>query len=210
MKSCANTTQKNADILSRLAARGETKKVLSLLKHDGVNPNAHDKTGWTALHWASQEGQLRVVKLLIKCGAVADPSDALDYTPLLAAVGEGHAEVVGYLLQAGADVNRKCKSQDNGSPLGLAAAWNRLAVARRLVAFGANINAEDSAGRTPLYFAVMCEHVRMARFLIENGACVDLERKDREEGKTLLELAKDTRKSILVKLLTAAQRRCSK
>jgi len=44
---------------------------------------------------------------------------------------------------------------------------------RLLIAQGANVNAKDSLGWTPLHWATMNDHVETARLLIEKGANVN-------------------------------------
>jgi len=191
------------------AQYGEARKLTLLLKA-GVNPNSRDKYRRTPLHWACQEGYLAVVKLLVKFGAHLNSVDNAKFSPLRQAVGEGHLKTVNYLLRAGANVNQKCKADDNGSILQLASAWNRLEIAKRLVSVGANVNAKDSSGRTALYFAVMYGHLAMARFLIKQGAVVDLKFRDDEEHKTLLELAtagRNSKMKILLKTCAKIDRR---
>ena len=182
------------------AQYGEVRKLTSLLRA-GANPNSRDKYRRTPLHWACQEGHLAVVKKLIKLGAHLNSVDNQHCSPLRQAVGEGNLKIVNHLLRAGANVNQKCKADDNGSILQTASAWNRLEIAKRLVSFGAKINAKDSSGRTALYFAVMYGHLAVARFLIKQGAVVDLNSRDKEERKTLLELATAGRNSKMTNLL---------
>jgi ankyrin repeat protein len=196
---------KRTEDLFYAAQYGEASKLTSLLKA-GANPNSRDKYRRTPLHWACQEGHLAVVKRLTKLGANLDSVDNCHASPLRQAVGEGHLRIVNHLLRAGANVNQKCKADDNGSILQTASAWNRLEIAKRLVSFGANINAKDSSGRTALYFAVMYGHLAVARFLIKQGAVVDLNFRDKEERKTLLELAAAGRNSKMTSLLKTCEK----
>jgi hypothetical protein len=47
-------------------------------------------------------------------------------------------------------------------------------VAELLLEHGANINAQDGYGNTPLSYAVRAENLTMVRFLVEKGANIDL------------------------------------
>jgi ankyrin repeat protein len=193
---------KNKEELIRAAALGKHRRVISSLK-TGANVNAHDTHGRTALHWASQEGHTTTVKLLIKHGARVDLLDGRGFSPLMLAIGEGHQKIVACLLAAGARVNQRCKPSDYGTALVLAAAWNRLNIVRQLVSCGAHVNSKDSAGRTPLFFAVSSGHFEVVKFLIKQGAFVDLNFRGRGEKKTLLELARATRDFRIVSALKA-------
>lgn len=69
------------------------------------------------------------------------------------------------------------------TPLHYAALDNDVALLRRLLAEGANVNARDRQGFTPLHFACQQGAAEAVRALIEAGALVDA--RD-ERGDTLL------------------------
>lgn len=49
-----------------------------------------------------------------------------------------------------------------------------LPLVHSLVSLGANIDAKDTEGTTPLGLAVLCEHQDVALFLLRNGADPDM------------------------------------
>ncbi|MEX0940884.1 MAG: ankyrin repeat domain-containing protein [Candidatus Babeliales bacterium] len=59
----------------------------------------------TPLHWASFNGSLAVVKLLLENGAVIDVQDYCGWTPLHGASNNGNTEVVKLLLENGAPID---------------------------------------------------------------------------------------------------------
>ena len=59
-------------------------------------------SGRTALHFASDYGQLNVCEYLVSQGAIVDLVDNHGITPLLAAIWEGHIEVCEFLVSKGA------------------------------------------------------------------------------------------------------------
>lgn len=74
------------------------------------------------------------------------------------------------------------------SVLHLAAINGNLRIIRLLLAAGANVNVQDSDGRTPMMKAVECGHTDVLQLLLETaGADVDLA--DREKGNTALHTA---------------------
>ena len=66
----------------------------------GGDPNLHDSDGYSALHAASENGHLDIVKLLIEHGA--DINYKSEYSALELAIMAEHDEVVKYLLTKGA------------------------------------------------------------------------------------------------------------
>ena len=123
--------------------------------------------GATPLLRAAKAGDIEVVKLLLMHGALPDLPNFNGDTPLMAAVGKGWInaptrgafyteeqalEVYSLLRAAGADVN--ARTHFNETPLHSAAlrGWNE--IVKRLVADGAELDASDRNGLTPLDFAM--------------------------------------------------------
>ena len=66
----------------------------------------------TPLHWASNQGHLKIVELLVEAGADINAKDLTDWTPLHLAVKENHLKVVEYLVKKGARLDIKEKLND--------------------------------------------------------------------------------------------------
>ena len=78
-----------------------------LIETGGANVNENDR-GWyerTALHWASYNGHLDVVRLLLTEGADITIADNNGWTALHYASMFGHLDIVRLLLTEGADIN---------------------------------------------------------------------------------------------------------
>lgn len=100
----------NADILLAAAQKGFTDLIGRLVKK-GMNVNMKDKNGWTALHIAARNGNLKTADFLISKGAdvrsAAKETDAVGrvvrtWTPLQLAQKNGNIKVVALLKQKGA------------------------------------------------------------------------------------------------------------
>jgi ankyrin repeat protein len=173
--------------------------LVQLLLERGANPNAQLKLrpryrnipndryrdpmivwGTTPLLRAAKAGDVPLVKLLLKHGALADLANSQGVTPLMAASGAGFIheptrgrirteddalECYALLRAAGADVNArtvlsiadadlKVITAANRTALHAAAArgWNRLV--RQLVADGAAVDVIDSNGLSPIDYAL--------------------------------------------------------
>jgi ankyrin repeat protein len=121
-----------------------------LLRH-GADVNARSKTGFTALMFAAQQGDMDNTRILLD--AKASPNDVIPKsgaTPLIIASAIGHPDVVALLLDKGADPNvvdangftslhHAVRDSDYGvDPASKATA---VTIVKTLLAHGANPNA---------------------------------------------------------------------
>jgi ankyrin repeat protein len=151
------------------AMRGQTTTVLALLKQ-GVNPNAPQGDGSTALHWAAYHGNLEMMQALLKAGADVKSATRIgSMTPIYMAAQNGNAPVIDLLLKAGANAN---EANANGTTLLMiaSAAGNPEAV-RTLLDHGADPNAKDHTnGQTALMFAAAVNSASAIKVLLAHDA----------------------------------------
>lgn len=180
-----------------LAAANNELEIAEVLIRHGAEIDMANESG-TALHVASDEHHLEMMKLLMKNGAdpVSQKNDG-KLTPLhYAARRDGGEEAVRLLLAAGAKVNAK----DIVGRTALHRADDKSTVAL-LVAYGADVNARDDKGWTSLHWAASSREIyslETITLLLEKGADQNL--KDLE-GKTAAEIARESEKAELAKLL---------
>lgn len=70
---------------------------MNFLLKAGMDIEATEEAGATALYLAAETGQLAVVQCLIEAGADKNAADEAGATPLYTAAQYGHAEVVQHL-----------------------------------------------------------------------------------------------------------------
>jgi len=172
--------------LVEAAREGSVERVRVLLA-SGVDINAKDKNGETALHRAANKGYSQVVELLIANGADVNVRSNWGGTPLYEAAIEGRKEVAELLISAGADVN--AKDEECYTPLHGAGYGGSGPVAEILIANGADVNARTDSSQnaeTPLHVAAHSSTLKVAEVLIVKGA--DVNSKD-ELGRTCLHIA---------------------
>ncbi|XP_072226460.1 histone-lysine N-methyltransferase EHMT2 isoform X3 [Leuresthes tenuis] len=91
---------------------------------------------------------------------------------LYPAAKQGEVQRVLLMLMEGIDPSYQPDSQNRRSALHAAAQRGLLEVCYMLVQAGAQVEAKDKDLRTPLLEAIINNHVEVARYLIQNGACV--------------------------------------
>lgn len=199
-----------------------------------------DESGRTPLMYAAEEGQLSVVQLLVEKGAKVNQQDKEGRTALSYAAGERQTEVVRFLIGKGADLalldhngrsaldfaaeenagevvklllnTKEGAKQLNGNPSILvnASEEGALPVVRQLKEAGANINAPDENGTTPLMAAAEEGQEQVVEYLLSVGADVNAKTK---EGWTALLYAARENQPAAIRLLLAKkadlEARCS-
>ena len=127
----------------------------------------------SALHSASFEGHLQVVRHLLRHGVDVNIRNSENDTPLLLASWQGHRDVVQYLLNHGADLDLRNKWLE--LPLTLAAYYGHVDVVRLLLEHNADVNSQDEDGYTPLHDTMrndrfIADRSQIVRLLLKNGA----------------------------------------
>ncbi len=128
--------------------------------------------GGTALHVASDEGHVQVVRSLLKCGVDVDSPGTLGMSPLQYASENGNVGIVRCLLDHGADPNFRDANQ--ATPL-CCAAISSHEIVRLLLERNVDVNARDKDGRTPLHHTFLyndpkADYPKIVRLLLEHGA----------------------------------------
>jgi len=105
---------KNSKTLLMEAAQNGKATVCKLLLSEGADPMDADINGFTALHLSCLNGQLSIVKLLLKkCQINPDVCNKLNRTPLHCAAQNGHLDIIKLLLDYDANINSKDKNGYN-------------------------------------------------------------------------------------------------
>lgn len=152
-----------------MASFGGHADIVLFLIEKGAKIDQPDSFGATPLHMAVLGGQTEIVELLISKGADVNIKSRNGKIPLQMAFEKDAPDIVGVFLKQGLAINSNI-NQYGRTLLHEAAIMGKLKIADFLIAKGAVIEAKDKAGKSPLDFALICDHKNLAALLISKGA----------------------------------------
>lgn len=138
--------------------------IVRLLLDRGANVNAQDKDSATPLHLASSRFGLPIIPVLLAGGACANTRDSRGQTPLHRLLTNDNYDeedclgAVRVLLKHDVDVN--AEDEDHATALHFTFDHHKFKVAPVLLNYGANPNAQNNLGETPLHRLLKCEHFK--------------------------------------------------
>lgn len=192
----------------------------------GMDVNAKDTWGYTPLHLAAERGDKEVAEYLILKGAdmnakitwfIRNDDYPIGSTPLDISLDNDPESALSKFLESkraktGRYLPGSLYFEDLGDTeieLFRAVRNGNLTIIIRRLKQGADINAVDNAGWTPLHWAAYFGRTWTAKYLIKNGAKINEQSKkqlSREypKGQTPLDVAKAAGKEDIIKILTEA------
>jgi ankyrin repeat protein len=175
------------------ASQSGTAEVVKLLFEKGADIAIKDALDVTPLLAASAANDLDNIRIFLAKGADVKAKDVYGQTALLHAAGNGNADAVKLLLSKGADPNAATvpviQRVSNGptefgslTPLLVATLSGSPETVRTLLDAGAQVNARDVRGMTPLMTAIASDHAdpSIVRMLLDHGADPALKSNARE------------------------------
>jgi len=139
---------------------GLDNSAINTLINDGADIDFKNADGKTPINVAATKGHKRVVELLIVRGANSTIVDNLNQSPLMAA----------------------CRNSEDGADDIIDKKW--FDIISLLVDAGVPLNDYDNLGKTPLLICVDKGDAKSAKLLVERGADIEAEVRDRNTGST--------------------------
>lgn len=156
-------------------------EVIAALIKAGAALNVLSEFGDTPLMLAIRSANLDQIKLLIAAGCQVDTTSPYGVTPLSLAISKKQPAIVNTLIDAGANLTDKLALPIFGTdqkiylpPLHVAIFAGDLAAVGILLDKGADIDAPDQHGLTPLMHAVIQGRRQLVGLLVSRGANVRL------------------------------------
>lgn len=166
--------------------------MVSLLLEHHPNVNAADASGGTSLHFAAQNGHIRVVSLLLAYRADVNAANSSRETPLYIAAWNGQLEVVELLLVGEQRRRSTCDDEEDDvatcfnlcgreysncvaehSSSGTTFPDEHTQTSRASLPSSAYVNTVDDAGMTPVIAAATSGHFDVVKAFIKAGASVN-------------------------------------
>ncbi len=174
LKAINPNTQADA---STLLEENKDTKVLIVFVKNGVNIDTRDKDGKTMLHRAVEQGDTQRIKNLLKVKSNPNTLAKDGSTPLHSAlfIQPEKTENINLLIKAGAAINAEYGREKNSLLLQIMEKDQNLALAEILIKAGANPNARNAFGDTPLIAAAKnAKDEKPLEFLLENKADINI------------------------------------
>ncbi len=158
------------------AVESEQKETVKFLLEQGADPNCKSSHSLSdiPLHNAIYKEQYDIAQMLIDYGADANAQDDFGETPLIMAVSSEQIEIVKLLLENGANPNRACSDILTRTPLQIAMDKQQYDIAQTLIDCGADVNAPEKNFDFLLFWSIIRKDIKAIRFLLGNGADVNL------------------------------------
>ena len=198
------------------AARLGSIDSMRLLLDRGAKPDQPDRDGWTALLQAVLRNQADKVKLLLSHGADKEKTSPGGYTPLSIAVEEKKFDAALALINAGAKADRRVSPKHMTALMVVASelpAENRyvaltqnegpVGIARALIKAGADVNAADSDGVTPLMIAATHDNSALIGVLVQAGANISAKSGSGETARDIAHANSNVAASRMLDLMAA-------
>ncbi|XP_035508456.1 ankyrin repeat and death domain-containing protein 1A isoform X2 [Morone saxatilis] len=154
--------------------------------------------GMNALLLASWFGHLKILQILVSCGAKLNCENKDGLSMLHCAAQRGHVSVLEFIMEDLEDICLDRADKSGKTALHLAAEHGQFEVVEFLIGMGCTHGLKDKEENTAMHLAAKCGHSKVLQKIVETGVDVDERNID---GLKALHLAADGGHYECVKLL---------
>ena len=166
--------------------------------------NKKNSKGVVALHYASFQGNVDIIKYLINYGADVNALTKRDLNVIhYAAQGNQPNSLVYFYLFHRDKINLENIDKGGSTPLHWASYSSSIEFALYLINYGVDINKKDKNGNTPLHLAVIKNSYKMVQKLLQKGAITKIKNL---ENKTPKDIALKSKYNNIYKLLKESEK----
>ena len=143
------------------AKRGDREKFLEIyrqilsLEKNIINLNYKDENGNTALHYACDEGNLKIVEILLDANCETDNKNIKKETPLHLSAKRGYFDISKRLIESGANLN--AEDSEKNSPLHYVCRDNYIELLKYFLTKNPKLDEKNIYGKTPKDLATNIE-----------------------------------------------------
>ncbi|KAM5141091.1 fibronectin type 3 and ankyrin repeat domains protein 1 [Mantella aurantiaca] len=161
--------------------------LVKLLVEYGADIDKKNGSGKDSMMLACFSGHLDVVQCLREQGASWESRDKSGCTAMHWAADGGHVKVIQWMIDDGCEVDARDRHLHWTPLMRVSAVTGNTDIAHCLISAGAEVNAKDRDGKSPLMVAALNNHEDLVRLLIESGADCSI---TNEYGISITEMAK--------------------
>ncbi|CAH2319958.1 E3 ubiquitin- ligase MIB2 isoform X2 [Pelobates cultripes] len=157
-----NIQDSHGDTPLHCAITADFRSIIEILTEvPNIDFTVQNSQGFNLLHHSTLKGNIVAVrKILERARQLVDSKKEDGFTALHLATLNNHQEVAGVLIKEGrCDVN--LRNNRNQSPLHLAVTQGHVNLVHLLLSEGADVNAEDEDGDTPMHIVFMRQHLEL-------------------------------------------------
>jgi ankyrin repeat protein len=148
--------------------------------------NKKNAKGVVALHYASFQGNVDIIKYLINYGADIKALTIRDLNVIhYAAQGNKPNSLVYFYLFHRDKINLESIDKGGSTPLHWASYSSAVEIAMYLINYGVDINKKDKNGNTPLHLAVIKNSYKMVQKLLQKGAISNIKNQENKTPKDI-------------------------
>ena len=189
----------NMTLIEAVQARDQ--ELVAVMLGRGADLNECDVSNRSALSWAIENDDTSMVRRLLAAGArLGSPGRACGSDLHLAALHDDPL-LLSLILGAQSSVDSRAEALDDASALHLASEAGHMNSVGALLDAGADIDARDARGFTPLARAALLSRGEVLELLLRRGA--NLRARD-EQGRSALQLATAVGDRVCVRILLDA------